>query len=47
MAEVTLRKLIKMYEGDVQAVKGIDLQIADHEFVVLVEIGRASCRERV
>ena len=41
MAEVTLRKLVKMYEGEVQAVKGIDLQIADHEFVVLV--GPSGC----
>ncbi len=41
MAEVTLRKLVKMYEGDVQAVKGIDLNIADHEFVVLV--GPSGC----
>jgi multiple sugar transport system ATP-binding protein len=36
MAQVSLRKIVKMYEGDVQAVKGIDLEIADHEFVVLV-----------
>ena len=41
MAEVTLRKLVKFYDGDVQAVKGIDLSIADHEFVVLV--GPSGC----
>ena len=35
MAEVTLRKVIKRYD-DVEAVRGIDLDIADHEFVVLV-----------
>ena len=41
MAQVSLRKVVKMYEGDVQAVKGIDLEIADHEFVVLV--GPSGC----
>ena len=35
MADVTLRKVIKRYD-DVEAVRGIDLDIADHEFVVLV-----------
>ena len=41
MAQVTLRRLVKEYEGGVQAVKGIDLEIADHEFVVLV--GPSGC----
>jgi multiple sugar transport system ATP-binding protein len=41
MAEVSVRKVVKMYDGDVQAVKGIDLEIADHEFVVLV--GPSGC----
>ncbi|MBR0665327.1 sn-glycerol-3-phosphate ABC transporter ATP-binding protein UgpC [Roseomonas hellenica] len=41
MAQVSLRKLVKAYEGNVQAVKGIDLEIADHEFVVLV--GPSGC----
>src|SRR6476646_7741561 len=41
MAEVSCRKVIKEYEGGVQAVKGIDLDIADHEFVVLV--GPSGC----
>jgi multiple sugar transport system ATP-binding protein len=41
MAEVSCRKVVKMYEGDVQAVKGIDLEIADQEFVVLV--GPSGC----
>jgi multiple sugar transport system ATP-binding protein len=41
MAQVSIRKVVKMYEGDVQAVKGIDLEIADHEFVVLV--GPSGC----
>jgi multiple sugar transport system ATP-binding protein len=36
MADVSIRNIYKIYEGDVQAVKGIDLEIADHEFVVLV-----------
>ena len=35
MADVTLRKVVKKYD-DVEAVRGIDLDIADHEFVVLV-----------
>ncbi|WP_198376091.1 ABC transporter ATP-binding protein [Neoroseomonas rubea] len=41
MAEVSLRKIVKAYEGGVQAVKGIDLEIQDHEFVVLV--GPSGC----
>ena len=41
MAQVSLRKVVKDYDGDVQAVKGIDLEIADHEFVVLV--GPSGC----
>ena len=40
MADVTLRKLVKMYD-QVQAVKGIDLTIKDKEFVVLV--GPSGC----
>ena len=32
MADVTLRKVIKRYD-DVEAVRGIDLDIADKEFV--------------
>ena len=40
MAEVTLRKVVKRYD-DVEAVRGIDLDIADHEFVVLV--GPSGC----
>src|ERR687884_341595 len=41
MAEVSCRKVIKEYDVGVQAVKGIDLDIADHEFVVLV--GPSGC----
>jgi len=41
MAEVSLKKIVKEYEGGVQAVKGIDLDIANHEFVVLV--GPSGC----
>ena len=40
MAEVKLRKVVKYYD-DVEAVRGIDLDIADHEFVVLV--GPSGC----
>ena len=40
MAEVNLRKVVKRYD-DVEAVRGIDLDIADHEFVVLV--GPSGC----
>jgi multiple sugar transport system ATP-binding protein len=40
MAEVRLRKIIKRYD-EVEAVRGIDLDIADHEFVVLV--GPSGC----
>ena len=41
MAQVSLRKVVKAYDDDVQAVKGIDLEINDHEFVVLV--GPSGC----
>ncbi len=41
MAQVSIRKVLKSYEGGVQAVKGIDLDIADEEFVVLV--GPSGC----
>ncbi|MGE0418455.1 MAG: ABC transporter ATP-binding protein [Acetobacteraceae bacterium] len=41
MAEVSVRKVVKEYDGGVQAVKGIDLEIKDHEFVVLV--GPSGC----
>jgi multiple sugar transport system ATP-binding protein len=41
MAEVSIRKVVKMYDGGVQAVRGIDLDIKDHEFVVLV--GPSGC----
>jgi multiple sugar transport system ATP-binding protein len=40
MAEVRLRKIVKRYDV-VEAVRGIDLDIADHEFVVLV--GPSGC----
>jgi multiple sugar transport system ATP-binding protein len=40
MAEVNLRRVIKRYD-EVEAVRGIDLDIADHEFVVLV--GPSGC----
>src|SRR6202142_179192 len=40
MADVTLRRGIKRYD-EVEAVRGIDLDIADHEFVVLV--GPSGC----
>ncbi|GAC1345530.1 MAG: sn-glycerol-3-phosphate ABC transporter ATP-binding protein UgpC [Acetobacteraceae bacterium] len=41
MAGVSVRKVVKAYEGGVQAVRGIDLEIADNEFVVLV--GPSGC----
>jgi multiple sugar transport system ATP-binding protein len=40
MADVTLRSVVKNYDA-VPAVRGIDLDIADHEFVVLV--GPSGC----
>ena len=40
MAKVSLRKVVKRYDGT-EAVRGIDLEIADHEFVVLV--GPSGC----
>ncbi|MFM9943191.1 MAG: ABC transporter ATP-binding protein [Hyphomicrobiaceae bacterium] len=41
MAEVSIRKVVKIYDGGVQAVRGIDLDIKDQEFVVLV--GPSGC----
>src|SRR5882762_9003505 len=40
MAQVTLRKLVKIYDRT-EAVRGIDLDISDTEFVVLV--GPSGC----
>ena len=40
MADVSLRKIVKRYD-DVEAVRGIDLEISDHEFIVLV--GPSGC----
>src|SRR5215213_1082892 len=40
MAQVTLHKVVKNYD-DTEAVRGIDLDIADKEFVVLV--GPSGC----
>jgi len=45
MADVTLRKVVKRYD-DVEAVRGIDLDIADHEFVVLWDHRAAASRRR-
>jgi len=41
MAEVSCRNVVKNFDGGVQAVKGIDLEITDREFVVLV--GPSGC----
>ena len=41
MAEVSVRNVEKSYEGGIHAVRGIDLEIADREFVVLV--GPSGC----
>jgi multiple sugar transport system ATP-binding protein len=41
MAQVSLRKVVKEYDAGFQVVKGIDLDIADHEFIVLV--GPSGC----
>ena len=41
MAEVSLEKVSKIYPGNVQAVKDVDLHIQDEEFVVLV--GPSGC----
>ena len=40
MADVSIRKVVKRYD-EVEAVRGIDLEIKDHEFVVLV--GPSGC----
>src|SRR5262252_5041646 len=40
MAQVTLRKVVKKYD-EVMAVRGVDLDIADKEFIVLV--GPSGC----
>ena len=45
MADVSLRKVFKRYDN-VEAVRGIDLEIKDHEFVVLVGPPAAASRRR-
>ena len=39
--------LIYEYENNKKALYGVDLDIKPGEFISIVEIGRASCRERV
>jgi multiple sugar transport system ATP-binding protein len=41
MAQVSIKNVVKTYDGGVQVVKGIDLEIANEEFVVLV--GPSGC----
>jgi multiple sugar transport system ATP-binding protein len=41
MAEIRITKLVKLYDNGYLAVKGIDLHIRDHEFMVLV--GPSGC----
>ena len=41
MAEVVLEQVTKIYPGDVTAVRAVDLQIRDAEFIVLV--GPSGC----
>jgi multiple sugar transport system ATP-binding protein len=41
MAAITLEKLTKVYGGEVTALDGLDLDVNDHEFVVLV--GPSGC----
>ena len=41
MAQVSVRGVEKAYDGGVMAVRGIDLEVADGEFVVLV--GPSGC----
>ena len=36
MAQVELERITKIYPGGVKAVDGVDLRVADREFVVLV-----------
>jgi multiple sugar transport system ATP-binding protein len=45
MATIELEKIVKRY-GKVEAVKGIDLSIADGEFVVFVGRRAAASRRR-
>ena len=41
MAQVNIQDVVKVYPGNVTAVKGINLNIADGEFMVLV--GPSGC----
>ena len=41
MADVVLNNVTKVYAGGAHAVRGITLNVADHEFVVLV--GPSGC----
>ena len=50
VAQVRLERVTKTFgEGadQVTAVDQVSLDVHDHEFMILLEIGRASCRERV
>jgi multiple sugar transport system ATP-binding protein len=41
MAQVSLRNVWKVYPGNITAVKDVNLEIKDHEFMVLV--GPSGC----
>ncbi|WP_163172798.1 MULTISPECIES: hypothetical protein [Enterobacterales] len=40
MASVTFKKINKVYDGKVQALKDIELKINAQDFLVIVSIGR-------
>ena len=42
-----LKKFYGKEENQVKALNGVSLSIEQGEFIAIVEIGRASCRERV
>ena len=38
---------VDKYFGDLHVLKNVNLEVAEGEKLVIIEIGRASCRERV
>ena len=45
-----IKNLSKKYhtqEGEILAIESINMEVNKGDFIALVEIGRASCRERV
>ena len=47
MSDIITAENLQLWYGETHALKGIDMAIPEKNITALIEIGRASCRERV